>query len=219
MHKPPIEAEHNCICAFADMPILDFYSGYFDSVYIFLHPFYKVNEKLETTRIVSWNEMLSLTGFTHINQLDIALRNNIGGLVNKWKNDEDVEILKSVCEKFEILLPSEGLFQETLERQMLLSLKQRGHHYMFIADEFGYERKLADIQDYIDGKDNTALQWGPQRNWYTNKHEILYTVHWDSHFTMLCSEKATIESILKEQPFEGFYCNEETEIYWSCASR
>ena len=65
-------------------------------------------------------------------------------------------------------------------------------------------------------KDDIVLEWGGRENWYTNKNEILYTSHWDSHFTLLCSDKKTIESILSKHPFEGFYCDIKTEIYWSC---
>jgi hypothetical protein len=39
INKPPFEAKHDCICAPADVSILEFYKGYFDSVYINLHPF------------------------------------------------------------------------------------------------------------------------------------------------------------------------------------
>ena len=213
--RPPFEATHNCICSHADIPILDFYKGYFDTVYIVLHPFYKkdVNDKI--SQVITWKEFMPLAGFADIKQLDIALRTSILGLREEYENKEYSDRLHNASELNDIWIPSEGLFQDSLEHEILKSLQEFGHHYIFVADEWGYERKLVFIQDMIDGKDNTILTWGAQRNWYTNSNEILYTTHWDSHFTMLCSDKKTVERILATHPFEGFYCDETTEIYWS----
>jgi hypothetical protein len=71
----------------------------------------------------------------------------------------------------------------------------------------------------IQGKDEVTLEWGGHKAWYTNHNEILYATHWDSHFTMLCSDRKTVDSILAKHPFEGFFCDERTEIYWSLQDR
>ncbi|WP_374950258.1 DUF2711 family protein [Mucilaginibacter sp.] len=206
--RPPFEAVHNCICAFPDVPILEFYKGYFEAVYILLHPFIQYNSKQEVIRFVSWQEMLNLTQFKNLNQLDIALRTRIGGLRKEHENKVDAEILLNTCNNNNISEPSEGQFQGSLQTEMLKSLLELGYNYMFVADEFGFERKLSYVQEYLNGQDDTVLKWGSERNWYTNNNEIFYTTHWDSHFTMLCSDKKTIESILSKHSFEGFYCNE-----------
>jgi hypothetical protein len=213
--RPPFEAAHNCICAYADIHILDFYQEYFDTVYIMLHPFYKTNEDGKITQVITWQEFISLAGFRDINQLDVALRNSIRGLKKKWENEVDVETLMRTAQQHNIRMPSEGEFQDTLEKDMLIALQEQGHHYLFIGDEFGFERKVIYIQDLIEGKDQVTLTYGGHEAWYTNHNEILYASHWDSHFTMLCSDRKTVESILSKHPFEGFYCNGKTEIYWS----
>lgn len=212
--RPPFEAAHNCICAYPGTSILNFYKEYFDSVYIMLHPFYQANEQGEITKLFSWKEMVALTGFADINQLDVAMRNSIGGLVKRWENKADVDRLQSTCKQADLWIPSEGQFQDALRRGMLMSLQGMGHHYIYVADEWGYERKLDYIPTMIGGKDEVTLTWSCLRNWYTNYNELLYTTHWDSHFTLLCSDKATVESLLDKHPFEGFYCNELTKIYW-----
>jgi len=214
--RPPFAAAHNCICVSPDnIPIMEFYKGYFNSVYIILSPFYKKDGADKIIQTIGWNDMLEFSGFKDIKQLDIALRNSILGLNERWKNTKDAEHLQKICETYDLWAPSEGYFPDTLRADMLNSLKEQGHNYMFIADEYGFERKLEYIQDAIEGKDDISLQWGPQRNWYTTRNEILYTTHWDSHFTLLCSDRKTIESILNKHEFEGFFCDEHTEIYWS----
>jgi hypothetical protein len=213
--KPLFEAEHNGICAFPDMPILAFYEGYFDCVYIILHPFYKEDN---STDLITWKEFIELAGFKDRIQLDLALRNLIRGLSAKWENEEDVVILKQTCKEHHLHIPSEGEFQEALTTSILKSLQDEGHHYLYISDELGFERKVAYIQDVIDDPNNAEFQIGGHDSWYTIKNEILYTVHWDSYFTLLCSDRATVERILAKHPYEGFYCDETTEIYWCCKS-
>lgn len=214
--RPPFEAAHNCICAYEDMPILDFYKGYFDTVYIMLHPFYRTDEQDKVTQIVTWKEFIHLAKFRDINQLDVALRSSIGGLKAEFENKDNAQMLKNTCELHNLWAPSEGLFQDTLRIDMLESLKELGHQYLFVADPSGTERKLDYIPTMLEGKDEVVLTWGGfGNNWYTNHNEIFYTTHWDSHYTMLCSDRMTIEAILAKHPFEGFYCDERTEIYWS----
>ncbi len=213
--RPPFEAAHNCICAYDDIPILDFYKGYYDTVYIMLHPFYRKNEQGNITQLISWQEFISLAGFKDIDQLDIALRNSIGGLKKKWENKADVEQLNRITEQYDLYMPSEGFFQEVLKSQMLTSLRELGHDYLYIADEWGFERKVDYIPAMIAGEQEVKLTYSGHDCWYTNHNEVLYTVHWDSHFTLLCSDRTTVEGILVKHPFEGFYCDDRTEIYWS----
>jgi hypothetical protein len=120
MDRPPFYSEHNCICAYPDQPILNFYKGYFEGVYIMLSPFEKVDSKENHLEYVSWNEFLRLSGF----KLDIALRNAILGLGKQHQNDKDVEILKTTCEKYGLIIPGEGCFQSALKKNMLQSLQE-----------------------------------------------------------------------------------------------
>ena len=84
--------------------------------------------------------------------------------------------------------------------------------WIFIGDEFGMERKMIFIEDIIDNKYHISNMY---RNLYTPKNEVLYSAHWDSHFTLLSSSKENIDKMISQFDFEGFYCNEKTEIYWS----
>lgn len=184
------EVHHNIIPAPSEGSIIEFYKGYYDCVYIILHPFMKCHdikkfmekdvrhtkeEILQLTDNISWNKVVSLCGFKDI-------------------------------------IPPEGNFSELLLDNMLGVAMELGHDWIYLGDEFGWERKLEYIHDIIENKVNANFH---HESWYTPKNEILYTTHWDSHFTLLCSDKQTVEKILSKYPFEGFYCSEKTEIYWS----
>jgi hypothetical protein len=224
---------HNIMSPDADMPILDFYRGFYDCVYLILHPFLSVtdpkkidlekigpgawptkDEIVQFTEEVSWDHFLEISGIKNKNELDIALRNRILGLADKHKNDADLSLLNHALKANGLIAPQEGFFNEILRDNMLKTLLGLGHYWIFDGDEFGFERKLIFIEDVID---NVAANLF-YKNWYTPQNEILYTTHWDSHFTILCSTKQNVEKILQKFPFEGFYCNSKTEVYWSIAS-
>lgn len=147
------DVHHNIICAFPDMPILEFYKGYFESVYIILHPFRRVQiesdlsfnadnwpskkQILKTTAKVPWAEFILLSGFKNIKQVDLALRNNIGGLIKKHENPIDSTILKKTLKHFNIIVPEEGQFSEFFEADMLNAILDDGHECIYVGDEFG----------------------------------------------------------------------------------
>lgn len=226
--KTAPEVHHNIIPPSSDRPILEFYKGYYDCVYIILHPFMKCYETEKfiateevltkavlthlTEKSISWNEIISLCGFKDIKQVDIALRNMIGGLNKRHHNHEEQAKLDQICELNSLIIPPEGNFSDLLINNMLKATIELGHDWIYIGDEFGHKRRLEYIQDIIDNKIQVNFH---HESWYTPKNEVLFTTHWDSHFTLLCSDKGTIEKILSKYPFEGFYCNEKTEIYWS----
>jgi hypothetical protein len=213
-----------------DKPILDYYKGYYDCVYIILHPFITASDNVEFseekwptkedyvkhTKKVSWTEFLKISRLGDLNRLDIALRNSILGLIEKHKNEEDLNIIKNITEENKLMEPGEGNFSPLLIDDMLNALINIGHEWIYIGDEHGFERRIEYIQDIIDNKVQVNFR---HESWYTTMNEILYTTHWDSHFTFLCSDKQTVGNILKKFPFEGFYCNPDTEVYWSIHSK
>ncbi|GAA4320634.1 hypothetical protein GCM10023149_20010 [Mucilaginibacter gynuensis] len=200
---------HNIRSPHGDDTILNFYNGHFDCVYIILHPFYK---NISTVEKLSWAEFLLLSGLENINRLDIALRSSIGGLVKIHHNESDLAKLQNTADLNNIMLPEEGNFSSLLIDDMLKTLLSLGHEWLYIGDEFGFERRIVYIRDIIGDHSDVNLH---HESWYTTKGEVLYATHWDSHYTLLCSDRRTIERILEDYPFEGFFCDNRTKIYWS----
>jgi len=222
------QPQNNQVCPPDDYSIRKFYSGYFESSYIIFHPFFKVTKPdqidfnaesypskekmIECCEKIKWSEFLKMSKIKDYKELDIALRNSIHGLNKKYKNDESSNKLENALEQHKIHQPNEGLFEELLLDDMMKALLHLDFKWVFLADEFGTERKLTFIEDIIDNKTQVT---NLHRNIYTPKSEVLYSVHWDSHFTLMSSTKNNIKKIIDLFDFEGFYCDEKTEIYWS----
>ncbi|PGS46521.1 DUF2711 family protein [Bacillus sp. AFS041924] len=222
------EPHRYSVCAPADMSIKEFYKGVFEEVFIFYHPFIKPisidydvfnpetypskNDIEKNCEMVTWKQFLNISGIESYKHLDIGLRTLISGLRDKYQNEETAEVIQKVCENHKIITPTEGFFPEFLMNSILSVIKNEGHDWIWVGDEFCTERKLEYIEDLT--KDSNAFR-NEHLNLFTHDSKILITTHWDSHFSMLCSNRSTIDKIVKFCSLEGFYCDDHTEIYWS----
>jgi hypothetical protein len=205
-------------------PILEYYLGHFEAVFVLLSPFFKPtrcddkrveeddwgdkHQQVAECDPVSWQQVLALTNLKNIAQIDVGLRTTIGGLNKSHANETFSVQLKPLAEQG-VFLPDEGEVSPFLENRLLKAIQQLGHNWLWLGDELATERKLYWIEDLMVKE----LFYRPG-NVFTHDHSILLTTHWDSHCSFLCADKPTIERILAFDYFEGFYCTEETQVYW-----
>lgn len=215
--------------AFATCPtegnVLQYYEGVFGAAYVLLHPFIKpvsIGKELfkpgtyptrstivKNCTAVSWEEVRARAGLPSIAAVDIGLRSSILGLKAGLSNQEYAGRIEALVGSDNILPPSDGCFSDLLHDRVLAHIQELGHEWIWVGDDFGTERKLYWIEDL------KAQEAGPNcdhRNVFTPDHGILWTTHWDSHFSFFCSSKSNLESL---QALEGFYCTSQTEVYWS----
>jgi hypothetical protein len=219
--------KNNIICAYEGTSIIEFYEKYFDTVYIILHPFLKVIDKTKIDfdeeypdknkisnycELMTWKDFLILSDIENIETLDIALRNSIGGLNKIFQNKISLKKLNETSEKHEIYHPNAGMFEYISIKSICESFVLLGFDKLIVGNEFGNEKRNLKIKKIFEDKDEI---FSTDSNLYSENNEILYTVHWDSHYTILCSNKENVERIVSKFNFEGFYCDKETDIYWS----
>ncbi|UXH46522.1 DUF2711 domain-containing protein [Rossellomorea vietnamensis] len=217
------------VCADADIPIKEFYRDAFEEVFIFFHPFIKPlsidfelfnpdtypgkREIVNTCEKMTWNEFLDISGLSNLAEVDIGLRSIILGLNKKYENKTLANRIIHICEEKKIVFPSEGLLPELVIEDVLRAMEKEGYEWIWCGDEFCTERKLEYMDDVIN--DDGIILHRDCRNLFTHDQKILVTTHWDSHFSMICGERKMIKRIVESADLEGFFCDEETEIYWS----
>jgi len=208
--------------------ILEYYAGTFEAVYILLHPFIRpVSIQKEQFKpatypsrssivkncvSVSWEEVVKRAGLPSLAAVDIGLRTMILGLTPELSNQQFADKIASLGDSDDILPSPEGCFSDLLHDSVLKSIQALGYEWVWVGDEFCTERKLHWIDDL---KDRDA---GPTRdrcNVFTPDKSLLWTTHWDSHFSFLCSSQHNLDAIQSACHFEGFFCTPATEVYWS----
>jgi hypothetical protein len=213
----------------ADGKILEYYAGTFEAVFVQLHPFIKtVSIDLEqfvpatypdrativqTCAPVSWAEVASLTGLQSIAAVDIGLRTMILGLKAEFSKQEYADRIESLTASQQIIPPSEGFFSDLLHDKSLQAIQSLGYEWVWVGDEFGTERKLYRIEDIKGPAAEATVR--RHTNVFTPDKAVLWTTHWDSHFSFLCSSKHNLDAMQEANHFEGFFCTDSTEVYWS----
>ena len=208
--------------------IFQYYAGTFEAIYVALHPFIqaisvdKETFKPETypsrTNIVKnckpvpWSEVAHRTGLPSLAAVDIGLRTIIRGLKKEFENLDYASKIEGLCEAESILPPPEGYFSDLLHDSILQSIQALGYEWLWIGDEFCTERKLYWIDDLKEQNNVTARA---HCNAFTPDKQLLWTTHWDSHFSFLCSSRENLVSIKNASKLEGFFCTPSTQVYWS----
>ena len=160
---------------------------------------------------VSWAKILEKTQLMTISEIDIGLRTSIGGIRQEFEDEALSKQLLDLAAEEHLLLPEEGEHPDLLHDLVLKWLKELGYKRVWVGDEFCCERKLYWIDDLLS-EDVPTIQG--YVNVFTPDKKLLWTVHWDSHCTFLCG---TVDHLAKhsvEDKFEGFFCSEQTHVYW-----
>lgn len=216
------------VCAPEGAPILSFYEGVFEAAYVLFHPFIRPvgiekerfnpdtyptkSELLGKCRPVTWREVLTLCALQSVAEIDIGLRTAIHGLKDEFMNYRFEAEIERVYDEHGVVMPAEGNLAELIQNDVFSAIRSLGYESIWIGDEFCTERKLEWVEDLFDKESDYFL---PHCNYFTPDKRLLVATHWDSHFSLLCSNRANIDQILKQYPFEGFFCDDKTEIYWS----
>ena len=208
--------------------ILSFYKGQFEAAYILLNPFIRpisitaerfaeaselnANDICSNCEAVLWSEVQTISGLPSLAAIDIALRTSIGGLKKELASEEYVGQLRAALKNHRIFEPSEGSFPELTQNAIFSFIQSLGHQWVWVGDEHCTERKLYWIDDL---KPPSARNELIRSSVFTPDKSLLWTVHWDSHFSLFCSSSENIEKLSQWSEIEGFRCDPDTEVYWS----
>lgn len=208
--------------------VLAYYAGTFDSVYVSLSPFvqpvatppsvfcaepYPTRQMLtETCKAVTWREVKDLAGLPSLSAVDIGLRTTILGLNKNFENKEFADRITGLFDTAGIIAPTEGTHSDLLHNLVLGLFQELGHEWVWVGDEFCSERKLHWIED-LKAEEQSTIQG--HCNVFSPDKSLLWTVHWDSHFSFICSSQKNLDHIRIADRLEGFFCNADTEVYWS----
>jgi hypothetical protein len=211
--------------------ILEYYAGTFEAVYIQLHPFIRAvsidpdqfypttypgrSTIVEKCAPVSWAEVTLKAGLPSIAAVDVGLRTRILGLKTEFSNQEYADKIEALAESDQIIPPTEGCFSDLLHDRTLSAIQSLGYQWVWVGDEFGTERRLHWIED-LQSQDSKVTKGHCKV--FTPDKALLWTTHWDSHFSFLCSSKRNLDAINETYKFEGFLCTPTTEVYWSVRS-
>lgn len=212
----------------SDGPVLEYYGGVFDAVYVLLSPFiqpvgipldrFSPNTYPERKELcagcnpIAWESVRVASGLPSLAALDVALRTQISGLKAEFARRDYADLLDRTLKEIGVIPPAQGEHSDLLHDTVLGIFQALGHSWVWVGDEFCTERKLHWIED-LKGSDKPVISG--HCNVFAPDKSLLWTVHWDSYFSFLCSDRAALDSAAIASKLEGFFCERDTEVYWS----
>ncbi len=183
------------------------------TIYSYENDEYPEDEMIfENAEIVSWQEVKTGADFKSYAELYKALKTSIGSYTTVFERIDLYKKLKIFTEREEIFHPTKGNFEVLSKIEIYNALKSLGKNEIIIIDEFYEDKKELNL-NFINLKEFVkVLEYNSYI--YTKDKSILFTIEWDSFFYLICSDKKTIDEILKKSNIEGFFCKSTTKHTW-----
>lgn len=209
-------------------PLLEAYGGRFESVYVVLHPFIRMPEEFSwrVTRkypgdeqIVGhgtkclWSEVAALTGLGACARLNQALLTSIGTLVDHLADFPGRDTLRGFLESSAVWMPVEGRFEPLLYPDILHAFDCAGLKELVYVPEIPEEDPIQrlSVRGLKDGRVGFPQLSG---SLVAPDESFLFTVDWDSFFTLFYGSRAFVRRVVRDRNIEGFFAGSTTEHAW-----
>jgi hypothetical protein len=210
-----------------DVPLVEAYGGLFESVYVILHPFVRVpgdlswqatrhypsdEQILDAGEKCTWARVAAATGLGTCAKLNQALLTSIRSIKEELCDFHAAQTLASYLEAESIWMPSEGRFEPLVQADFLDAFETAGQEELMFVPEF----PSADpIQQLNVASLTSHEQAFPNHGTLVALDEsFLFTVDWDSFFTLFYSPRDLVSETVRRKNLEGFFATPNTDHAW-----
>lgn len=210
-----------------DRPLVEAYGGQFEALYIMLHPFVRVPDRLawrvthaypSDEQIVAagekvrWAEVAAETGLRGAAGLNHALLTSIAAIYPEYGDFAARDRLQRFLEAGNVWMPNEGCFEPLMQPDILDAFDAAGHSSLVFVPEFP---SVDPVQPFnLARLKNRAEAFPARGSLIPEDASFVFTVDWDSFFTLLYGTREFVEGFVSRRGVEGFYANATTEHYW-----
>ena len=210
-----------------ELPLLDAYDRRFEAVYILLHPFVGVPDEMawKVTRqyptedqILSagakcnWSHVAAKIGITNCAKLNQALLTATGSLVDYLCDYAGRDALQQFLQAEPIWMPGQGAFEPLLQADFLAAFEMAGLEELIFVPEFSQADPVESFP--ISDLRNRAVPFPGGGSLVAPDASFLFTVDWDSFFTLFYGPRALLQAFTRGRRLEGFFVAPKTEHAW-----
>ena len=199
----------------------------FESAFILLHPFVRMPQQLSwsaTRRYptdaeilahgakCSWSGAARGASIRNCAAMSQALLTAIGSIDEFLRDQDASSLLQRYLQSAPVWMPTEGRFEPLLHADLLAAFAAAGHSQLFHVPEFPGQEPVQTLAcaDLLQNPEKF-----PTRGTLLAPDErFLFTVDWDSFFTLFYGPRAFVESFVRSRNLEGFFAEKETEHFW-----
>lgn len=208
-------------------PLLGAYGGAFECAFVVLHPFVRVPAEMSwsatrqypsDTEIAArgskatWMEVAAATGLNTCARVNQALLTSIGSLSDHLADPAGREQLQRFLEAQPVWMPVEGRFEPLLQSDFLNVFAEAGADKVVFVPEFPNSEPVVrlPLAGLLDG----SVPFPHRGTLLAPDHSFLFTVDWDSFFTLFYGTRSFVEHAAGALNLEGFFATPNTEHFW-----
>jgi hypothetical protein len=210
-----------------DAPLMDAYGGQFESLYVILHPFIRVPDLLAwkatgtyptDEQILSqgtkyrWAPVAAQTGLHTFARLNHALLTTIRSIKEELCDYPACKTLLSFLQAESVWMPEEGRFEPLLQTDLLDAFAAAGHDELIFVPEFPHLDPIQRLK--LSKLMNRACAFPPKGTLLAPDLSFLFTVDWDSFFTLFYGPRKFLTEAVRRNDLEGFFASSTTEHFW-----
>ena len=210
-----------------DVPLFEAFGCRFESTFVILHPFVRVPQSLAWKTVQSypddrqilsegrkctWTEVYQQTGLDSCAKLNQALLASIGSIGEYLTDNEGCKLLRQYLESEPVWMPTEGRFEPLLHMDLLAAFESSGRGKMIFVPEFpdAEEVKEFDVQQLKQ----RAKPFPARGTLMPADASFLFTVDWDSFFTLFYGPREFVTEVARKRNLEGFFAYPKMEHFW-----
>ena len=208
-------------------PLADAYGGQFESVFVVLHPFVTVPEPLSwkvakqypsDEQILSrgakctWTQVAAQTGLATCAKLNQALLTSIRSIVDDLCDFDAAGRLARFLETEPVWMPTEGRFEPLLQADLLDAFQAAGHDDLVFVPEFPHTDPVQRLS--LASLKSGARPYPSRGSLVAPDASFLFTVDWDSFFTLFYGPRPFVTETARRLNLEGFFATPTTEHHW-----
>ena len=208
-------------------PLLEAYSGFFECVFVVLHPFIRVPAKLAWSAThqypsdaeiaargakVAWTEVAARTSLKSCARINQTLLTSIGSLADHLADPAGRDELKDFLASQPIWMPTEGRFEPLLQPDFLHVFAEAGAEDLLFVPEFPNSDPVARLS--LAGLRDGTIPFPARGTLLAPDHSFLFTVDWDSFFSLFYGARSFVARVAAGLNLEGFFATPTTEHAW-----
>jgi hypothetical protein len=210
-----------------EIPLLEAYGGQFESAFIVLHPFIRVPEamawnstqKYPTDKQIlahatkcPWTEVSRRTVISTYARMNQALLTSIGSLDNYLADFAGSLAIAQFVKTNPVWMPTEGRLEPLLQRDFLEVFAAAGAEELIFVPEFPNSDPIARLR--VSDLKSGSVPFPSRGTLLATDRSFLFTVDWDSFFTLFYGPRAFVTESVWRLGVEGFFATANTDHAW-----
>jgi hypothetical protein len=210
-----------------ETPLVEAYGQRYESVYIVLHPFVRMPDALAWRVLqkypadeqilacgskVPWMQVAEETGLPNCARVNQALLTSTGAVKEHLCDSDACERLVRYAQSGQVWMPGSGEFEALLHADFIAAFESAGMAELVYVPEFPQIDPIRHVS--LAGLKDGSVPFPPRGSLVAPDASFLFTVDWDSFFTLFYGSREFVTRVARARSLEGFFAAATTEHFW-----